>query len=73
MRLLSKREKAFPKVSSENRVLRKSKYPITESQGMVLMKYNRGCALWFDLVVVKSLRLVVWRCYLFSCREKGVV
>ena len=38
VQLLSKREKAFPKVSSENRVLRKSEYPVTESQRMVLMK-----------------------------------
>ena len=38
VQLLSKREKAFPKVSSENRVLKKSEYPITQSQGMVLMK-----------------------------------
>ena len=38
VQLLLKCEKTFPKVSSENRVLRKSKYPITESQGIVLMK-----------------------------------
>ena len=38
VQLLSKREAAFPKVSSEKKILRKSEYPVTKSQGMVLMK-----------------------------------